>query len=111
MTCTLLLEQLRQRDIRLSQRGDRLVVDAPRGVLTKHLRETLRRHKAGLLTILGTPPGVERITPAELPSDWRIEWEERAAIREFDGGQAREHAEAEALTEILARMRAAERCT
>ena len=45
--------------------------------------------------------------PANLPADWRIEWEERAAIREYDGGQVREHAEAEALAEIVQRMRAA----
>lgn len=45
-------------------------------------------------------------TPAGLPADWRCEFEERAAIREYDGGQAREHAEAEACHEILARMRA-----
>ena len=45
------------------------------------------------------------IGPEDLPSDWRIEWEERAAIREYDGGQAREHAEAEALREIIERMK------
>ena len=45
--------------------------------------------------------------PEHLPEEWQSEWAERAAIREFDGGQAREHAEAEALTEILARMKAA----
>ena len=43
-------------------------------------------------------------TPDDLPSDWRCEFEERAAIREHDGGQVREHAEAEAFHEILARM-------
>ena len=42
--------------------------------------------------------------PDDLPEDWYEEWGERAAIREFDGGQAKEHAEAEAFTEILARM-------
>ncbi len=47
--------------------------------------------------------------PDDLPAEWRCEFEERAAVREYDGGQAREHAEAEALAEILARMRAAER--
>ena len=47
------------------------------------------------------------IGPDDLPGDWRIEWEERAAIREYDGGQVREHAEAEALREIVQRMRAA----
>ncbi len=46
-------------------------------------------------------------SPDELSSDWRELYEERAAIREFDGGQAREHAEAEAFGEILDRMRAA----
>ena len=46
-------------------------------------------------------------TPDDLPSDWRCEFEERAAVREYDGGQVREHAEAEAFDEILARMRAA----
>lgn len=49
--------------------------------------------------------------PDDLPGDWRIEFEERAAIREHDGRQAKEHAEAEAFTEILARMRAAEEST
>ena len=49
----------------------------------------------------------EVLGPDNLPGDWRIEFEERAAVREYDGGQAREHAEAEAFTEILARMRAA----
>ena len=44
------------------------------------------------------------IGPEHLPGDWRVEWEERAAVREYDGGQHRERAEAEALTEILARM-------
>ena len=31
------------------------------------------------------------------------EWEERAAIREFDGGQSRADAEAEAYQEVMAR--------
>ena len=46
-------------------------------------------------------------TPDDLPGDWRCEFEERAAIREYDGMQAREHAEAEAFCEILARMKRA----
>ena len=45
--------------------------------------------------------------PEDLPEDWYEEWGERAAIRQFDVGQAKEHAEAEAFTEILARMRTA----
>jgi hypothetical protein len=45
------------------------------------------------------------VTPDDLPADWREVYEERAAIREYDGGQVREHAEAEALGEVLAAMR------
>ncbi|MDI9431534.1 MAG: hypothetical protein QM570_07435 [Planctomycetota bacterium] len=38
--------------------------------------------------------------PADLPMDWRIDWEERAAILEYDGGLSREAAERQALDEI-----------
>lgn len=44
------------------------------------------------------------VGPWDLPADWRVEFEERAAIREYEGGQAREHAEAEAFREILQRI-------
>lgn len=49
--------------------------------------------------------GRDVLTPDDLPADWRAWYEERAAVREYDGGQAREHAEAEALRETLAAMR------
>ena len=39
------------------------------------------------------------ITASDLPERWREHYDERAAVREYDGGQAREHAEAEALGE------------
>jgi hypothetical protein len=41
----------------------------------------------------------------DLDTDWRIEWEERAAIKEYDGELPRERAEAEALAEIIMKMR------
>ena len=44
------------------------------------------------------------IGPDDLPGDWRVEWEERAAIIEYDGGLPREHAEALALDIILKEM-------
>jgi hypothetical protein len=47
--------------------------------------------------------------PDDLPGDWRCEWEERAAIMEYDGGLPREHAEAAALADILDRIRRGER--
>jgi len=40
----------------------------------------------------------------DLPMDWRIEFEERAAILEYDGGLSRDEAEAHALIEIGHRM-------
>ena len=40
-----------------------------------------------------------------LPMDWRIEYEERAAILEYDGGLTREDAEMQALTEIALRIK------
>ncbi len=107
MTPDTLLESLRGRDIRLSANGDRLRVDAPRGRLTAELRDTLRQHKRELLALLRVPVGDGQITPNDLPVEWRLEWEERAAIREYEGGQAREHAEAEALQEITERIRIA----
>ena len=51
------------------------------------------------------PPG---IAAAELPPDSRLEYEERTAIREYDGGQLREYAEAEALRETVEGMCAAD---
>ena len=50
-------------------------------------------------------PPEAAVMPDALPADWRALYEERAGIREFDGGQCREHAEAEALREVLAMMR------
>lgn len=45
--------------------------------------------------------------PDDLPEPWDEWYAERAAIREYDGGQARENAEAEALREVLHAMQAA----
>lgn len=40
---------------------------------------------------------------ADLPAAWREEYEERAAIMEYDGGLSRERAEAAALDDITRR--------
>ncbi len=45
------------------------------------------------------------VTPADLPLEWHFLWDERAAIMEYDGRLPRERAEAEALKEILGKMR------
>jgi hypothetical protein len=46
-------------------------------------------------------------TPPDLPPEWHVDWDERAAILEYDGGHPRERAEALALKEILGLMRRA----
>ena len=40
----------------------------------------------------------------DLPMDWRIEFEERAAILEYDGGLSRNEADSQALREIAERI-------
>ena len=47
--------------------------------------------------------------PESLPMDWRIEFEERAAILEYDGGLSREKAERQAFIEILRRLKKLEK--
>ncbi len=42
------------------------------------------------------PPDGRTVTAADLPEPRREHYEHRAAVREYEGGQAREHAEAEA---------------
>ena len=43
--------------------------------------------------------------PWALPMEWRVEFEERAAILEYDGGFSREQAEEMALQEIRGRIK------
>ncbi len=44
----------------------------------------------------------------KLPMEWRYEYEERAAILEYDGGMSREEADRQALREIIERIRSIE---
>jgi hypothetical protein len=62
--------------------------------------ERLRALREG--AALDTPhlPTIE-----ELPIEWRADFEERAAILEYDGGLSREMADAQALREIIERLR------
>ena len=45
------------------------------------------------------------MTVADLPPHWRMLYEERAAIIEYDGRQARAAAERAALADVLRQMR------
>ena len=62
--------------------------------------ERLRALRAG--KSLGLP---DLTNLDNLPLDWRIEFEERAAIMEYDGGLTREKAEEQALQEIRERIK------
>jgi hypothetical protein len=74
-----LLEDLRGRDVRLEAGGNgRLLVNAPPGVITKEVRETLANHKPRLLALLRWEQigeaGKERRgehTPRAAPDDGR----------------------------------------
>ena len=52
------------------------------------------------------PQQAQDIGPDDLPGDWRMEFEERAAIMEYEGNMPRERAEALALADVVGRMRA-----
>ncbi|HVK15370.1 MAG TPA: hypothetical protein VM533_00385 [Fimbriiglobus sp.] len=41
------------------------------------------------------------VTPAALPGDLFVKWDERAAIMEYEGGMTRERAEHFALLEVI----------
>lgn len=64
---------------------------------------------AFLDSLFRSPPGegpaqVPGMGPDDLPGDWRVEWEERAAIMEFEGKLPRERAEALAMADIIKAM-------
>ena len=99
-----LLAELAERGIELQACEDRLRF-RPRAAVTPDLAARLQTHKAELLALLCEHGS--SASPAELPDDWRLLWEERAAIIEYDGGQPRARAELLALKEIKEAMRKA----
>ncbi len=65
MNATRLLADLQRRDVRLSVEDDRLVLDAPKGVVTPALREQLRNSKAEVIRLL-IGAGDDRLTEAAI---------------------------------------------
>jgi hypothetical protein len=106
-----ILAECRRRGLELKADGDKFRY-RPVEQMTPDLAERIKVNKVAVMAVLAIQPGdsgrpsvdeIER--PEDLPEEWRWLYEERAAIREFDGRQAREHAEAEALTETITMMR------
>src|SRR5262245_37646664 len=52
-------------------------------------------------------PPAAAIGPDDLPADWREKGEERAAIREYDGGWLKQQGEDLALQDVLQQMQQA----
>ena len=110
-----LVQQAQAAGLTVAVEGDRLRIRGPRRSepMARRLLEQKPLVLAALSssstapTVAPVPEGGQEIIVADLPADWGLEFEERAAIREFEGGQLREHAEAEALREILDGMLAA----
>jgi len=83
------LRAARDAGIHLEVEGDDLLLEAPAPPPTAVL-DALSRHKAEIVRILH---------PAKdgwSAEDWRLYFEERAAVAEFDGGLSRDEAEAQA---------------
>ncbi len=51
----IILERLTSRGVNLSVAGNKLLVEAPRGVLNAEIREWLARHKPEILRLLQSP--------------------------------------------------------
>lgn len=62
-----LLQELRNRDIRIRAEGDRLQCDAPAGALTPELQEQLRRRKQEILAFLRQAESLARQQRAIVP--------------------------------------------
>ena len=85
LTPAVLIQQVQAAGGSIHATGGRIKLSAPRP-LPSVLVETLKTHKTEVLAYLGD----------ELTENVREHLEERAAIREHDGGEPREKAEAEA---------------
>ncbi len=81
------LRLARENGVLLGIAGTDLILDADREPAPRVL-EALRRHKAGIVTLLTAADG------DWTAEDWRVFYDERVGIAEFDGGQPRADAEA-----------------
>ena len=68
MTSEGLLAELRTREVQLAAQGNRLLIDAPKGVLTPELRQRLAEHKDELLSFLSREdenPDGQQLAPSD----------------------------------------------
>src|SRR4051812_43418732 len=86
----ILLDEARAAGLSVRVEGDRLVIRGPRQA--EPVARRLMANKA-------------QVVLAALSPDWHVQWDERGAIMEADGGLSREQAEALALSDILDQMK------
>lgn len=61
------LQQLRQQDIELRREGDKLKVNAPKGAITADIANTIKTHKADILTFLAEAEQAQQQLPTAVP--------------------------------------------
>ena len=61
-TVPAILSDLHRRDVQISVVGDRLLLDAPAGIITPALRHRVARHKAEILAVLNGGRGSTHVT-------------------------------------------------
>jgi hypothetical protein len=96
-----LLHEARAAGLVVTAEGETLRIVGPKRA--DSLARRLLAHKAELMHAL-TYPRTPSIRVEDLDAEWRVVWEERASIMEYNGGLPRERAEAEALAEIGRQM-------
>jgi hypothetical protein len=70
MTATALLAALRTKCVHLTIAGEHIAVDAPKGVLTDDVRQTIRQYKQELLALLSQPmPAHDAAATASSPQE------------------------------------------
>ena len=89
MSAANVVKEARAAGIQLGVDGDDLVLEAPVPPATAVL-DALSRYKAEIVTLLR--PGPDGWST----EDWRVLFDERAGIVEFDGGQSRPQADVQA---------------
>lgn len=88
-----LLQEARAAGLTVTRDGDRVRIEGPRA--KNALARRLLERKSVIMHALRVDL---------LSAEWRAEYEERAAIREYEGLQERTIAEAAALGDVLLRM-------
>ena len=99
MSADTLILELRRLGVRLRAEHDRLVVDAPRGVLTDEMRAELKARKPDVLRLVQSTPSLADVAADRLPSirftiresgdtqqDFDLVGRVRRAIEEFQPG-------------------------